>query len=209
MPDPRISVLAVDDHPLLREGIASVLQGAADIALVAQAGSGREAVDLFRHHRPDVTLMDIQMPGMNGIDALVEIRRDFPAARLVMLTVSRGDAMARNAIQAGAAGYLLKSMVRTELCETIRAVHAGQRRIPAEIASELAAGLAHEALSEVEIKVLRLVAAGFSNKRVAAGLQVPEETVKSRMKNILGKLGASDRTHAVTLAIKRGIIDLS
>jgi DNA-binding NarL/FixJ family response regulator len=207
--DQRISVLAVDDHPLLREGIASVLDGAGDISLVAQAASGREAIEMYRLHRPDVTLMDIQMPGMNGIETLIEIRREFPNARLIMLTVYRGDAQARSAIKAGAAGYLLKSMVQKELRETIRVVHSGQRYIPAEIASELANSMAYEELSGVEIDVLRLVAAGFSNKRVAAALQIPEETVKSRMKNILAKLGASDRTHAVTLALKRGIIDMS
>lgn len=206
--DNRISVLAVDDHPLLREGIASVLEGASDIALIAQAASGQEAIELYRLHRPDVTLMDIQMPGMNGIETLTEIRSEFPQARLIMLTVYRGDAQARNAIKAGAAGYLLKSMVQKELRETIRIVHSGQRYIPTEIASELANSMAYETLTDVEIEVLRLVAAGFSNKRVAAALDAPEETVKSRMKSILGKLGASDRTHAVTLALKRGIIDM-
>jgi DNA-binding NarL/FixJ family response regulator len=207
--DKPISVLAVDDHPLLREGIASVLEGASDIALVAQAASGMEAVQKYRLHRPDVTLMDIQMPGMNGIETLVAIRREFPTARLIMLTVFRGDAQARNAIKAGAAGYLLKGMVQKELCETIRIVHSGQRYIPAEIASELANSMAYETLSEVEVDVLKAVAAGLSNKRVAAVLQVPEETVKSRMKSILGKLGANDRTHAVTLALRRGIIDIT
>lgn len=207
MPDHRITVLAVDDHPLLREGIASVLEGEIDIELIAQASSGREAIELYRLHRPDVTLMDIQMPGMNGIETLIRIRSEFPQARIVMLTIYKGaDTQARNAIEAGAAGYLLKSMVQKELRETIRIVHAGQRYIPAEIASELANGMAYEALTEVEIDVLRLVAAGFSNKRVAAALGAPEETVKSRMKSILAKLEANDRTHAVTLALKRGII---
>ncbi len=208
MLDSRISVLAVDDHPLLREGIASVLEGASDIQLVAQASSGREAIELHRLHKPDVTLMDIQMPEMNGIETLTEIRKESPQARFIMLTVYRGDAQARNAIKAGAAGYLLKSMVQKELRETIRIVHSGQRYIPTEIASELANSMAYETLTDVEIEVLRLVAAGFSNKRVAATLNVPEETVKSRMKSILGKLGASDRTHAVTLALKRGIIEM-
>lgn len=207
--DTRISVLAVDDHPLLREGIASVLESATDIDLIAQASSGQEAIELYRLHKPDVTLMDIQMPGLNGIETLTEIRREFPQARLIMLTAYRGDAQARSAIKAGAAGYLLKSMVQKELRETIRIVHSGQRYIPAEIANELANSMSYEALSAVEIEVLRLVAAGFSNKRVAAALNIPEETVKSRMKSILGKLGASDRTHAATLALKRGIIDTS
>lgn len=208
MVDHRISVLAVDDHPLLREGIASVLEGATDIDLVAQASNGPDAIDLYRKHRPDVTLMDIQMPGMNGIDTLTEIRKEFPQARLIMLTVYRGDAQARNAIKAGAAGYLLKSMVQKELRETIRIVHSGQRHIPAEIASELAKGVAYEMLTEVEIEVLRLVAAGYANKRIAMALNTPEETIKSRMKSILGKLGASDRAHAATLAIRRGIIEM-
>lgn len=206
--DSRISVLAVDDHPLLREGIASVLEGANDIELIAQAASGEEAIAMYREHRPDVTLMDIQMPGMNGIETLSRIRREFPTARCIMLTVYRGDTQARSAIKAGAAGYLLKSMVQKELRETIRVVHSGQRYIPSEIASELAHNIAYESLSTGEIDVLRLVAAGFSNKRVAAALSAPEETIKSRMKSILGKLGASDRTHAVTLALKRGIIEM-
>ena len=208
MSEDPITVLAVDDHPLLREGIASVLEGADDLTLVAQASSGPEALEMFRLHRPDVTLMDIQMPGMNGIDTLVEIRKESPAARLIMLTVYRGDVQARSAIKAGACGYLLKSMVQKELREAIRVVHSGQRYIPSEIASELAKGIAYESLSEVEVDVLRLVAAGNSNKRVAVALQVPEETVKSRMKSILVKLDACDRTHAVTLALKRGIIEM-
>ncbi|APW40867.1 DNA-binding response regulator [Rhodoferax koreense] len=205
----RISVLAVDDHPLLREGIASMLGEAGDIHLVAQAANGHEAIELYRLHRPDVTLMDIQMPGMSGIETLIEIRREFPKARLIMLTVYRGETQARDAIKAGASGYLLKSMVQKELRDAIRLVHGGQRYIPAEIAAQLANSMAYEDLSPAEIEVLQLVASGFSNKRVAAALSIPEETVKSRMKSILSKLSANDRTHAVILALKRGIIDVS
>lgn len=207
MSDHRITVLAVDDHPLLREGIASVLEEERDIHLIAQASTGREAIELHRLHSPEVTLMDIQMPGMSGIETLTQIRREFPQARIIMLTIFGGcDTQAREAIEAGAAGYLQKSKVQNELREAIRIVHAGRRYIPGEIVGDLANSTPHEALTAVEIDVLRLVAAGFSNKRVAAALGAPEETVKSRMKSILAKLGANDRTHAVTLALKRGII---
>ena len=185
-----------------------MLAEAADIELVAQAASGAEAIELHRAHRPDVTLMDIQMPGRSGIETLIDIRQEFPTARVIMLTIYRGEAQARNAIKAGASGYLLKSMVQKELRDAIRSVHAGQRYIPAEIATQLANSMAYEELSQAEIEVLRLVATGFSNKRVAAGLEIPEETVKSRIKSILSKLSASDRTHAVTLALQRGIIDI-
>jgi len=203
-----IRVLTVDDHPLLREGIAAVLEGQADIVLVAEAANGREAVERFRTYRPDVTLMDLQMPEMSGIDALVTIRSEFPAAKIVVLTTYRGDAQAVRALHAGASGYLLKSMLRKELPDTIRAVHRGQRRIPPEIAAEIAEHHTDDALSEREIDVLRLVAAGKANKIVAAELAISEETVKAHMRNILGKLAANDRTHAVTIALKRGIIDV-
>jgi DNA-binding NarL/FixJ family response regulator len=205
---PRITVLAVDDHPLLRQGIASILESADDIELVGQARDGAEAIDKHRTLRPDVTLMDIQMPGMSGIDALVAIRDAFPEARVIMLTVYRDESQARRAIKAGAAGYLLKSMVQKELREAIRIVHRGGKYIPAQIAVELTVSMSDEVLTESEIGVLKLVALGFSNKRVAVALDVPQETVKSRMKSILAKLAANDRTHAVTLAVKRGIIDL-
>ncbi|HSI58756.1 MAG TPA: response regulator transcription factor [Ideonella sp.] len=202
-----IRLLTADDHPLLREGIAAIIEGQPDMALVAEAANGHEAVEYFRAHRPDVTLMDIQMPEMNGIEATLAIRREFPDARIVMLTTYRGDVRALRAIQAGAAGYLLKSMLRKDLLDTVRAVRAGQRRIPAEIAQTLAEHVTHETLSEREIDVLRLVAQGGTNKRVAARLEITEDTVKAHMKNILGKLVATDRTHAVMIALKRGIID--
>lgn len=204
----KITVLAVDDHPLLRQGIASILESADDIELIGQARDGAEAIEKHQALRPDVTLMDIQMPGMTGIDALVAIREATSDARVIMLTVYRGESQARRAIKAGAMGYLLKSMVQKELRDAIRIVHRGGKYIPAQIAVELATALSDEVLSESEISVLKLVAIGFSNKRVAATLDVPEETIKSRMKSILAKLAANDRTHAVMIAVKRGIIDL-
>ena len=203
-----IRILAVDDHPLLRDGIASVIEGQADMQLVAEAANGREAVDVCLLHRPDITLMDIQMPVMNGIDATVAIREAWPEARIVVLTTYSGDVQARRALQAGAAGYLLKSMLRRELVDTIRNVLAGKRAIPVEIALALADHLQDNALSQREMEVLRLVALGSSNKRIGLTLHVTEDTVKAHMKAILLKLGASDRTHAVTLALRRGIIDL-
>lgn len=203
-----IRILAVDDHPLLRDGIASVIEGQPDMLVVAEAANGREAIDLCLAHRPDITLMDIQMPVMNGIDATLAIREAWPEARIVVLTTYKGDVQARRALQAGAAGYLLKSMLRRELVDTIRLVQSGKRAIPAEIAVELAEHIDDNALSAREIEVLRLVALGSSNKRVGLTLNVTEDTVKAHMKAILQKLGASDRTHAVTLALRRGIIDL-
>jgi DNA-binding NarL/FixJ family response regulator len=203
-----IRILAVDDHPLLRDGIASVIEGQADMQLVAEAANGREAVDLCLMHRPDITLMDIQMPVMNGIDATAAIRQAWPDARIVVLTTYKGDVQARRALQAGAAGYLLKSMLRRDLVDTIRSVQAGRQAIPVEIALDLAGHMSDNELSAREIEVLRLVALGSSNKRVGLTLNVTEDTVKAHMKGILHKLGASDRTHAVTLALRRGIIDL-
>ena len=202
-----IKVLAVDDHPLLREGIAAVLNGEQDIELVGEAMNGREAIELFRQHRPDVTLMDLQMPDMNGIDAIVAIRREFPNARFVVLTTYQGDVQAVRALKAGASGYLLKSMLRKELLDTIRVVNAGRRRIPPEIATELADHIAEDALTDREIEVLRLVANGNSNKIIGAQLHVSEATIKGHLKSILAKLSANDRTHAVTIAIRRGFID--
>ncbi|WP_263375015.1 response regulator [Granulicella aggregans] len=202
-----IKVLAVDDHQLLREGIASVLEGEPDMVLVSEASSGVEAVEQYRVHRPDVTLMDLQMPGMNGIDAITAIRREYPISRFIILTTYQGDVQALRALKAGASGYLLKSMLRKDLLDTIRAVHAGRRYIPPEIASELASHVADDVLTEREVEVLKSVAMGNSNKIIANGLNVSEATVKGHMKNILSKLDANDRTHAVIIAIKRGIID--
>ena len=203
-----IRILTVDDHQLLREGIAAVLESQEDMKLVAQASNGREAVDNFRRLRPDVTLMDLRMPDMSGIEAITEIRGEFPDARIVVLTTYAGDAQAAAALKAGAAGYLLKNLVRRELIETIRAVHSGKRRVPPEIATEIAEHVADDALTARELDVLRRVAAGKSNKLIAAELDISEGTVKTHMKSILPKLDASDRTHAVMIALKRGILDL-
>jgi DNA-binding NarL/FixJ family response regulator len=206
--DAMIKVLTVDDHPLLREGIAAVIHGEQDMMLVAEATNAQEAIESFRLHRPDVTLMDIQMPGMDGIHAMTAIRRNFPYARFIVLTTYQGDVQALRAIKAGASGYLLKNMLRKDLLDTIRAVHAGKRIIPSVIASDLAEHMADDALSDRELDVLRSVAAGNSNKLVAEELAVSEATVKGHMKSILSKLGANDRTHAVTIALKRGFIQV-
>ena len=203
-----IRVLTVDDHALLRQGIAALVNGESDMKLVAEASDGHEAIDMFRLHRPDVTLMDLQMPALNGIEAIIGIRSEFPDARVIVLTTYRGDVQVLRALKAGARGYLLKAQVRRELLEAIRAVHAGQKRIPPEVAAELAEHATDEDLTPREIDVLRLIAAGNANKEIAAQLSIAEETVKSHVTNILAKLGANDRTHAVTLAIKRGIIEL-
>jgi DNA-binding NarL/FixJ family response regulator len=203
-----IRILTVDDHQLLREGIAAVLEGQEDMTLVAQASNGREAVESFRRLRPDITLMDLRMPDMSGIEAITAIRGEFPDARIIVLTTYAGDAQAAAALKAGAVGYLLKNLVRKELIETIRAVHGGKRRIPPEIATEIAEHVADDELTGREIEVLRRVAAGKSNKLIAAELAISEGTVKTHMKSILPKLDASDRTHAVMIALKRGILDL-
>jgi DNA-binding NarL/FixJ family response regulator len=202
-----IKVLSVDDHPLLREGIAAVLQSEEDILLIGEATNGAEAIESFRKNRPDVTLMDLQMPVMNGIDAILAIRSEYPNARFIVLTTYQGDVLALRALKAGASGYLLKSMLRKDLLETIRSVHAGRRCIPPGIAAELADHVTDDALSEREIEVLRRVATGTSNKIIASQLSVSEATIKGHMKNILSKLGANDRTHAVTIAMKRGFLD--
>ena len=203
-----IRVLSVDDHPLLREGIASLLAGQDDLKLVAEASNGREAVEQFRAHRPDVTLMDLQMPEMDGVEAMIAIRAEFASARIIVLTTYVGDVQVLRALEAGAQAYLLKSVLRKELPEAIRLVHAGHKRIVPEVATTLAEHAADEALSLREIEVLRLIAAGNANKIIAAELSITEETVKGHVKNILAKLAANDRTHAVTIGLKRGIIDL-
>jgi DNA-binding NarL/FixJ family response regulator len=203
-----IRILTVDDHQLLREGIAAVLEGQPDMVLIGQAGTGREAIECFRHHRPDVTLMDLRMPDMSGIEAITAIRAEFPNARIIVLTTYGGDVQAAGALKAGASGYLLKNLVRKELLDTIRAVHAGKRRVPPEIATEIAEHVADDALTEREIQVLRRVAGGKSNKVIAAELDISEGTVKTHMKSILPKLAATDRTHAVMIALKRGILDV-
>ena len=203
-----IRVLAVDDHPLLREGIAALIGSEDDMELIGEASNGREALDLFRKHQPDITLMDLQMPEMNGIDAIGAIRGEFPDARIIVLTTHPGDVQVSRALKAGARGYLLKGMLRKELLETIRAVHAGQKRLSGEAAAEIAEHVADNSLTPREIDVLRLVGAGNANKEIGARLSLTEVTVKSHVKNILAKLGANDRTHAVTIALKRGIIDL-
>jgi DNA-binding NarL/FixJ family response regulator len=203
-----IRILTVDDHQLLREGIAAVIEGQPDMTLVGQASNGVEAIEGFRRYRPDITLMDLRMPDMSGIEAIGAIRADFPNARFIILTTYAGDVQAAAALKAGAAGYLLKNLVRKELIETIRLVHAGKRRIPSEIAAQIAEHVADDALSDREIEVLRCVAAGKSNKLIAVELAISEGTVKSHMKSILPKLEASDRTHAVMIALRRGILDL-
>jgi DNA-binding NarL/FixJ family response regulator len=203
-----IRILTVDDHPLLRDGIAAVFEGTEDMTLVGQASNGREAIESFRRLRPDVTLMDLRMPDMSGIEAITVIRAEFPNARIIVLTTYAGDAQAAAALKAGAAAYLLKNLVRKELIETIRVVHAGKRRIPPEIATEIAEHVADDALTKREIQILRRVAAGKSNKLIAAELGISEGTVKTHMKSILPKLYASDRTHAVMIALRRGILDL-
>ncbi|HEV2826872.1 MAG TPA: response regulator transcription factor [Pyrinomonadaceae bacterium] len=203
-----IRILCVDDHPLLLEGIAVVLSAESDMVLVAEATNGRDAIEQFRMHRPDITLMDLQMPVMNGMDALVRIRQEFPDAKIIVLTTYSGDAQAVRALNAGASGYLLKNMVRKELVETIRTVHAGKKKIPPEVAMEIAEHHTDDELTEREIDVLREVAGGNANKIVAQHLKVSEETIKAHMRNILLKLGANDRTHAVTIALRRGIIEI-
>lgn len=203
-----ITVLVVDDHSLLRKGIATLVNAEPDMKLIAEASNGQEAIESFRLHRPDVTLMDIQMPGFNGIEAIGRIHREFPDARIIVLTTYTGDVQVVRALKAGARAYVLKGHVHRELLETIRAVHAGQKRIPPDIAAELAEHAADDELTVREIDVLRLIAAGNSNRLIADQLSIGEATVKSHVTNILSKLGANDRAHAVTIALKRGIIEL-
>jgi DNA-binding NarL/FixJ family response regulator len=202
----QIKILMVDDHPLLREGIAAVIQIEKDMAIVGEASNGREAVEMFRRLRPDITLMDVQMPGLSGIDAIAIIRQEYPRARIIVVTTYEGDVLARRALKAGAAGYLLKNMIRMELLEAIRSVHMGKRHVPQKVATDLAEHYIEDELSEREIEVLREVSCGTSNKRIASRLSISEATVKAHMTNILLKLGASDRTHAVSIATTRGFL---
>lgn len=203
-----IRVLCVDDHPLVRKGIASILANEADIRLVAEAENGREAVELFRQHRPDVTLMDLRMPELDGAAATREIRREFPEARIIALTSYDGDQDIYRALEAGARGYLLKEMVHTEILQAIRIVHGGKRLIPAEVAERLSEYFPQIALTPREVEVLAFVAKGMANKEIAGLLGTASGTVKMHIQNILGKLGAADRTHAVTIAFQRGILHL-
>jgi DNA-binding NarL/FixJ family response regulator len=202
----QIRILVVDDHPLLRQGIARLVADQHDMSLVAEASNGREAILQFRAHRPDVTLMDLQMPEMNGLDAIVAIRGEFPEARIIMLTTYDGDVQVLRALKAGARAYLLKNLLRKELLETIRAIHAGKKTLSPEVSYQLAEHATDDALTP-EIDVLRLIAAGNANKQIADQLSITEETVKGRVKNILSKLGANDRTHAAMIGLKRGIIE--
>jgi DNA-binding NarL/FixJ family response regulator len=203
-----IRVLTVDDHALLREGIAALLNAEPDMELVAEASEGEEAIKQFRRHRPDVTLMDLQMPNLNGIEAISRIRNEFANAKIIVLSTYSGDVQVLRAIKAGARGYILKGHVRRELLDAIRSVHAGHKRIPPEIAAELAEHAAEDELSSREIDVLRLIAAGNGNKQIADKLSIEETTVKSHVSSVLSKLGANDRTHAVTIGLQRGIIEL-
>src|SRR5581483_1014660 len=203
-----ILILAADDHALLRKGIRALIVAEPDMEVVAEASTGREAVEEFRAHRPDITLMDVQMPELSGIEAIIAIRSEFPDARIIVLSTYSGDVQVARALKAGARAYLLKTNVNKELLSTIRAVHSGKKWIPAEVASSLAEHTGEDELTGREIEVLRLVAAGNANKEIAAQLELAEDTVKRHVTNILSKLGANDRTHAVTIALKRGIINL-
>lgn len=201
-----IRIMAVDDHAIFRQGIAGLLMDEEDMHLVAEASNGREAIQQFRAHRPEVTLMDIDMPEMNGLDALIALRGEFPNAKIIVLTISSGDVQVLRALKAGACAYLLKNLLHKELLETIRAVHAGKKSLSPEISYELAQHATDDALSAGEIQVLKLIAEGNANKQIAAQLSISEETVKGRVKNILSKLDANDRTHAAMIGLKRGII---
>ena len=203
----KIRLLAVDDHALVRQGIAGLLATQPDMTMVAEAANGREAIQQFRAHRPNVTLMDLQMPEVNGLDAIIAIRGEFPEARIIILTTYTGDVHVMRAMKAGAQGYLLKNLLHKELLDTIRAVHAGKRALSPEASYELAEHATDDALTTAEVAVLRLIAAGNANKQIAEVLSITEDTVKGRVKNILSKLEANDRTHAAMIGLKRGIID--
>jgi DNA-binding NarL/FixJ family response regulator len=203
-----IRILVVDDHPIVLEGVAMLVGGQADMHMIGQASNGREAIQQFRAHHPDITLMDIQMPVMSGLDALIAIRGEVPEARIIMLTTYAGDALVLRAIKAGAHGYLLKSSLHEDLLQTIRAVHAGKKAVSAEASYEIAEHATDDPLTPAEIRVLRLIAQGNANKQIAEQLSVSEETVKSQVRNILSKLGAQDRTQAAIIGVKRGIIEL-
>jgi DNA-binding NarL/FixJ family response regulator len=204
----RIRILIVDDHPLLREGVVSLVEKQADMLIVAEASNGKEALQLFQRHIPDITLMDLRLPGMDGVDAMTAILAEFPNAKIIVLTTFSGDAQILRALKAGARGYLLKDLLRKELLEAIRTVQAGHKRIPPEIAGQIAEHASDTTLTRREIEVLQLIAAGNPNKLVADKLSVTEDTIKMHVKSILSKLGANDRTHAVTIALRRGIMEL-
>jgi DNA-binding NarL/FixJ family response regulator len=207
-PSRKIRVLVADDHPLMVAGIVGEVNAQADMTVLAQAADGEEAISLYRTHRPDVTVMDVRMPKLDGIDAIVAIRKEFPKARIIVLTTAIGDVQALRAFKEGAVGYLLKNLVRKELTETIRSVHAGLKRIPPDVAQQLAEHLADETLTVRELDVLRMVAQGKGNKIIASDLEIAENTVKNHIKNILIKLGADDRTGAVMTAVRRGYIEI-
>ena len=203
-----IRILVADDHPVVREGVDALVRRQVDMRIVAQATNGREAIELFRAHRPDVTVMDLQMPEMSGLDALIALRGDFPQARIIMLTTYTGDTQVVRAIKAGACAYLLKNTLHKELLDTIRAVHAGKKYISPEASFELAEHASGDALTPAEVRVLRLIAEGNGNKEIAEQLSVSEDTVKGQVRNILSKLGAKDRAHAAMIGVKRGIIEV-